>query len=252
MEYLRDPIWQFVGAIFALIAIAVTGLVFKLQKKIKRISYSIELDTRMFSVREELEGKLKITYQKKRVKNIRLLELKFINSGNLPVATSDYERPITVGFGTSANILSAEISETEPNNLGVTIATELNSFTLSPTLLNPKDSIKIKLLLNNYSGSFNIDTRIIGVSTIKPVDEVTVVGTLISLIGLSISLLGVISLFSFTEDKTKSPDTLRIGFALLGYLRGAVLLSIGMRTNRKFRRLMSLFIRPLVKELIRK
>jgi hypothetical protein len=168
MEYLRDPVWQFVGAIFAFITISFMILFFKLQKNNKQLSYKIILDTEVLGVREELLGKLNITFQRKIVKNVRLFIMKFENNGNIPITSNDYEKPLTVHFEETATILSAEILKTNPNNLDGAIFADKNSFTITPILLNPKDSISVKLLLSSPTTSlFNIDTRIIGVGKIE-------------------------------------------------------------------------------------
>jgi len=170
--------------------------------------------------------------------------LKFINNGNLPITSVDYEKPLSVHFGETANILSAEISKTDPENLGVTISANINSFVLSPTLLNPKDSISIKLLLNNYTGVFSIDTRIIGVSNVMPLDESTKTIKLLICLGLLFVTLGAIALSMATDNKGQFQHDWKFIFALVPYLGGAMLIAIGMLMGyrKRFYRLIHSFM----------
>jgi hypothetical protein len=250
MELLRDPIWQFIGAILALIAIAISILVFKLQRKRKRLSYNIVIDTPLLSVREDIEGKLKITYQRKRVKNIRLVEINFSNTGNVPITTSDYERPLKVCYGDAASILTAEISNVEPSNLCATITSDTNSYTISPVLLNPKDSISVRVLLSDYDRNFTIDTRIIGIFKVQPVDEFSITSSILILLGLFFTLLGLGGITSMADNKNSPLLIWKIGFAIGSYLVGVFIFSFGLRRNRRWSKKIYKFLQSVLRILV--
>lgn len=117
MEFIRDPLWQFVGAVLALAAIIISILLFLAQRKRKSLAYEVVSQTALLSVAEELEGKLKILYQRKPVREVHLLILRLSNNGNTPILASDFVREVSIGFSNSTRILSAEVSETNPDNL---------------------------------------------------------------------------------------------------------------------------------------
>ena len=57
IELLRDPLWQFVGAILGFVAIGITIIIFWLQRTRKSLSYEILSNTSLLTIKEELEGK---------------------------------------------------------------------------------------------------------------------------------------------------------------------------------------------------
>ncbi len=170
MEILRDPIWQFWGAVISLLALVITSAIFILQRNKKRLAYYVLTETPLLSIDDEIRGKIKIKYGRKNIQNIQLVMMYLGNKGNVDIASSDYEQPILFSFPDS-EILSAEIVEVSPKNLTPTMSTEMSKLTINPILLNKGDYIVIKLLFSNYSKQITADTRIIGVKEIEKADH---------------------------------------------------------------------------------
>ncbi len=166
LEITRDPVWQFIGALITLFALFVTLLIFWLQRQIKSVTYEVVSKNQLLTLREEFESKLQVLYEGEPARDICLLVLKVTNSGNVAVATTDYERPISFLIGTSSKVLSAVITEVEPDNLSAEIEVESSKVSIKPVLLNSKDSITLKLLVSDFSGRISTDARIIGVKKI--------------------------------------------------------------------------------------
>ena len=93
-EFFRDPIWQFVGALLALLAIGISIYFFFLQRKKKALSYRILTDTELLTVDEQIKGEIKIIYGKLPIQNVHLLVMKVENNGNMPILSSDFEEPL--------------------------------------------------------------------------------------------------------------------------------------------------------------
>jgi len=166
-EVLRDPIWQIVSVFVAIIAVFVSvGLYFK-QRRRKSLSYEIIASTSLFSMKEEIKGKIRILYDDKPVQQVHLIELKLKNSGNMPILHTDYERPVSLNFGEEAQILTTEIREMNPENLGASVLIEKNKVTIGKTLMNEGDSFNIKMLVSKFDGKIHFDGRIIGVKEIS-------------------------------------------------------------------------------------
>ena len=144
IELLRDPVWQFVGAVLAAIAIATAILLYYWQRNRKRLSYQILANTAVLTVDERIRGKLKVSYEDIPVRNLQLLLLKFINSGNLPIAKADFERPLSISFGSEAKIFSSEVIASSPSDLCPSISVTTHAIAVSPLLLNPSDYFTIK------------------------------------------------------------------------------------------------------------
>lgn len=166
LEPLRDPLWQFLIASLTLVGMI---LIYFFQQRKKSITYEILSRNQLLTVREELEGKLQVLYEGNETKDICFLVIKLTNSGNLPISSSDYELPITIKTGENSKILSASVTQKEPDGLLVELEAGANLITIKPTLLNPKDSITLKILVSDFDGKISPNARIIGVKAISEV-----------------------------------------------------------------------------------
>lgn len=168
MNILRDPIWQFIGVI---IAILFPLLLYVVQRNRKEVAYEIVSNTPILSLRTEVKGKVQVLLDNKPVNEARLVILRIWNSGNQPIRTEDYDQknPIKFNFGSGTEVLDADILETIPSDLKSRSILRLNSesIEIEPLLLNRKDSIKIKLLISRFNGDISIDGRIVGVKQIS-------------------------------------------------------------------------------------
>jgi hypothetical protein len=166
MEWYRDPIWQFVGAIISVIAIFVSYVFFKRQGKQKRISYEVISNTALVNVKDDVKSKMQIFFEKKPVIDIHLIIVKIINSGNEPIVKSDYETPINIEFDDKSETLEAEVIKVSPDDLKVEIENTKETVSIKPLLLNPGDSVMIKTFLTNFRGQLKVSGRIAGVKEI--------------------------------------------------------------------------------------
>ncbi|MDY6990973.1 MAG: hypothetical protein SWQ30_23265 [Thermodesulfobacteriota bacterium] len=167
MEWLRDPIWQFIGAAVGIVAIIVSYMFFKRQQKQKRIAYEIISSTSLLSVRNEVKSKLQVFFEQKPIENLSLLIIQIYNAGNEPVLSTDYEKPISIGFGDKAEVLEADITGVSPESIQPKIDRTPKAVSLQPLLLNGGDSITLKVLLANFDGNASVTGRIAGVKQIS-------------------------------------------------------------------------------------
>ncbi|MDT7540166.1 MAG: hypothetical protein QOE33_70 [Acidobacteriota bacterium] len=166
MELLRDPLWQFIGVILALIAIAISFFIHYLQRQRKSLAYEITANTPVLTVNEQIEGKIEVLYENIPVNNVRLVTVKVINNGNVPITSNDYERKLSFILKGEVKILSSEILETYPESLETPISVDENKITIEPILMNRKDYIVLKALVSNFEGKIDADARIIGVNKV--------------------------------------------------------------------------------------
>jgi hypothetical protein len=166
VDTLRDPIWQFVGAVLALAAIFLSVLFFIWQRNKKELRYSVIYQTSLFSVDKGIEDRLKVYLHNSLVTSLDLIVLRVYNSGNTPILTSDYDQPIQFRFGDNAQVYAAEISETNPKGIPVTPDKGVNEVTLIPFLMNKKDSIVLKVWVVGYDGNVDISGRVSGIKEI--------------------------------------------------------------------------------------
>ena len=183
--------WDIVSGVTGLIVIIVMVYIYWLERRCKELSYDIISNTPLFDVHEEIEGRLQVILDGKTVEDVIYLVLvEIVNSGNIPIKTTDYESLISLNFGENAQIFTAEVYKTNPDNLKnhVNISglkDELEPFIarltpmnesesidnmnrnkivkLEPTLLNGGESITLKILGTQIADDIFVDGRIVGV-----------------------------------------------------------------------------------------
>lgn len=198
MDIIRDPMWQFFGAILVIIGIIISIILYWIQRPKSSLSWKIISNAPLVKISSEIRGNLQVLFEGNLVENIQLIIVRIINTGNVSIKSGDYEHPINFTFDENAQILSAEIIETIPNNIEVSVNIEENRVFMSPTLLNKGDSVTIKTLVNQFENHILVDGRIVGVKDIKKIAEIgrtkkqineTLIRTIIAL------TLGIIALF---------------------------------------------------------
>jgi hypothetical protein len=123
LELLRDPVWQFAGAVLAAAAIFVSVAVFLAQRQQKRILYDVIANIPILSVNEEAIGDFEILFKGLPVSKVRVLLIELTNVGNAPITTMDYQSPLSIEFKDPTKVLAAEIAELVPNGLNKLAAT---------------------------------------------------------------------------------------------------------------------------------
>ena len=169
-ELLRDGIWQFVGALIAVLSIVAAVVLYYLQKQRKEFAFGALSSRSLLTVSDELSGRVSVLFDQEPVTDIRLIVLGGKNSGDKPILATDFERPLSVGFGPQAKVLAASLTKQSPLNLGADVQTDRTRITLTPLLLNPGDYFVVQLLVASPKLAFDVDTRIVDVPTLAPLN----------------------------------------------------------------------------------
>jgi subtilisin-like proprotein convertase family protein len=160
---------EWIGAVASIIAVGLSITLYLLTRKRKALSYEVLSEYPLVSIAAEIKGDLQVLYGGRPVENVHLLLVKFFNSGNVPITSSDFERPITLQLRDKSKVLSAERVKASPDNLNVSLRIEDKVVTVEPALMNGGDFFTAKVLVGQYSGSFHVDARIVGVKSIRVV-----------------------------------------------------------------------------------
>jgi hypothetical protein len=178
--FLRDAGWWQV--ILAIVALIVGYIFFRAQTQRKNLSYKILSSRPLFQTERDVKQKFEINFEGQPVNDLHLLIIQIYNSGNIPITKSDYEREVRLIFKPNNIILTAEITESIPANLGASLqivktvepvdAVEQNfihkhHIEFSQILLNKGDLMTAEILLNHYEGGIIVDGRIVGVKEIR-------------------------------------------------------------------------------------
>ena len=176
-DWKRDSIWHYRNFILAGIGILVTvALGFwldYLNKPVKALTCDVITAGPLVSVEDNVSNRIQIVFDHVPVPNVKFAVVKIANPGNIPIDKSDFERPLSLRFGdgtAKSNILTAQLLNTHPNNLGATYKISGDTVTLDPLLLNPSDTITVKVIYTGQSENMNLDARIVGVSEVTGTD----------------------------------------------------------------------------------
>jgi hypothetical protein len=159
LSILRDDVWQF---LFGLIGIVVAILLFVAERQRKELSFFSTWTIGEFV----LEGGCNKPVP------TRQFVVKVINTGKISILPSDFQRPIAL-YVPDCRILNALATDTNPPNIHPQMSVvESGEIVLSPTLLNPGDSITLKITSTfaKFSTSVYLDCRIAGVKRIRRMD----------------------------------------------------------------------------------
>jgi hypothetical protein len=234
-EFLRDPAWQFVGALITLLALFVSILIYRAGKNRKALSYEFLSRTPLLSMEDEIKGKLQILFEGEPVSKVYLVVLRLTNTGNTPIVSSDYERDVSFLLENSTRILTAEISETNPENLTASLEVSDNKISMKPVLLNKGDSVTIKALLGEFFGTINADCRIVGVKKIEIRKDNYIRSLVILLVGSGITLFGFGFFVKSLPEEPPLP-TEALPFIII-IIVGYVISTLAMLSQRRYRKM---------------
>lgn len=171
LDIWRDPVWQSLGVIIGAVLAVVAILISLRQWQRKSLAYEVISNENIVRISDNSVGsELQIVYQGKPVKDLYLITIRFINSGNTEIRPEDYVKQISLSFGGNSEILGNKVLEQEPSNLGVKINHEKTKEVLliEPVLLNKRDYFTIQTLVTGFQ-SVAPNGRIAGVSRIREV-----------------------------------------------------------------------------------
>lgn len=244
-EIMRDPIWQFIVlAALALATVVVSILLFWMQHRRKALSYEIISRTPLLSVEGEVKGKLQILFDGEPVQDVYLVVARIINTGNLPIVSTDYEDPVNLSFGENSQILTTDSSETNPNSLRASTNIEKTKVVLAPVLLNRGDSITIKMLISQFDGEIKIDGHIVGVKSIRKLVEGRVQSFILMMSGMVMSFVGLFLWKQAFPPQSVISEELSPGWPyLILFFLGYVLVLIGAFRYTRFRKIVGRLFR---------
>jgi len=111
---------QIVGAAAGVVAVVAAFLVYRWQRERKHLDYEFISGTRLFSQRAKELKRLELRYEENVISDPYLMLVRFINTGNKPITSDDFEWPVHIeAKGLEQHPLSAGVSETSHPDLRV-------------------------------------------------------------------------------------------------------------------------------------
>ena len=158
--------WGLILTTISTIASLVAIFIALRQQPTKHLRYEVVSSGPLANVTDNVNGRLKVTFDKTAVPDANFALLRVSNDGNQPILAEDFKTPFVFHFGKSpkSNVLDAEITTSTPGDLAktVTLAKKSDIVSLVPGLLNPSDSITIKVLYAGGDQTVGATARIVG------------------------------------------------------------------------------------------
>ena len=115
-------IWNIVSAIAGILAVSIAIFVFLYSRSTETKRIEVKLVSRSILVDESVAkgGRpIELPYDGRKVSNFAIMTCRIANVGGQPIRTSDYEKPISLNFSDIQELLSAGLTASEPENLGI-------------------------------------------------------------------------------------------------------------------------------------
>ena len=162
-ELIRDPLWQFVGVVLALAAIATSYLQYRASAARKELAFGVLASRRLIAIADNMAPRVSILLDGQPVSNVYLVEFGLKNSGNQPILRDDFDEPVRLTSATATTTLSVQVIRTHPLTLAAEITQYNDTVQLAPLLLNPGDFIVVQALTSGSRPHYSITARIAGV-----------------------------------------------------------------------------------------
>lgn len=167
LEALRDPIWQSVGVLVAVVLGLVSIWIGYLAVRKKLLTYEINSASELATIKDDLNGRVSVLFDGKPVINTQLVILTLTNNGTLSISSNDFETPITVSFGKEIQLLTYSTEKERPVGLKPVLKETNNEIVIQPLLLNVGDHFSIKALVAGGIAKPVVTARIQGVREIS-------------------------------------------------------------------------------------
>lgn len=246
-EILQNPL--FLAVLTIVCGAVISWYIYLREKKHKKIAYKILSNTSLLSVKEEIKKDVKITFKDKPVKQVQLILLRIICSGNMPIRPKDYDEQLSINLGKDVQILSAEIIESKPENRKVPFSIEGTSIVFGKILLNQSETFTLKILASKIGNEIKVEGHIAGVTIEKAEDNPKL--TPILILGGTIFSFGGYMIYVIKALLDKSPYYAETLLVLAG---GIIIALIGVyienRNKKKLQKELEILTTKTVTEEI--
>lgn len=175
-------IWQVIIALIglAVAAVSIGVTLWDRSKNRKRFGYFLEGTSPLISPTAKQMADLAVVFNGTLVTDPYLTTISFFNLGRLPIAATDYEKPISIDSRAKA-VLAVVVTRQTPVDLEVNTTTNGAEVVIAPLLLNGGDNFVLSLITEGAS-SLVARARVLGVSQLEALEglPVGVVGSRIS------------------------------------------------------------------------
>lgn len=153
------------AAVLSLAALIVAILVYRWQDRSKELSTGTLTQMRIVSAKDELAGRLAVTFDGSPVVSLYSALYGIKNTGKVPISATDFHTALVLTSQGHSRILAADVWKQQPEHLRAQVATDGNTIMLTPLLLNVGDFIVIRAIVSDAPPDLRAEARIEGVSS---------------------------------------------------------------------------------------
>jgi hypothetical protein len=119
---------------------------------------------------ESVGSRLKMVFNGRDVKQGTYIVVAIENAGKAPVRAEDFYSDIVIKIE-GGEVISAQLIETQPEDIPLKIVQQKSSVSIKPMLLNPGDRFLLKMFSDSDLKIVGVQSRILGVSAIERVQS---------------------------------------------------------------------------------
>lgn len=165
LDQINWGFWQVAVAVAVALATAAWAL-WERGRRRKDLQYDVVSKAPLVSVSEEARGRIKVLFDEEPVSSVSLAIIQITNRGS-PIPSVEFESPLTVSMGADSRIMSVEVMERQPDNLGVELSVDNGRIQIEPLLLNSGDSFTFKVIGTGFADNIEVEGRIVGIKEVR-------------------------------------------------------------------------------------
>jgi len=152
-----------IGPAIGVVGIGVSIYLWRRARARPAISYRLTSPP-VVNVHRGVEDRISVLYDNERVTDVRLLDLRVENTGNVAITAGAFEAPMSIPLGDTARVLNQpNVGKTVPPELQPHVSVDGQDLVIAPLLLNAGDSFELTVLVSQLSDGNSLKARIAGV-----------------------------------------------------------------------------------------
>jgi hypothetical protein len=177
VNYIKNNFLQVFGLVASLGAILAAYNIFFIGKPVKSLEVVLGEPVPIVSISPDSAKDVEVFVGGNKAASAFVVQFQLRNSGNVPITSADFEKPLHVSIESGYKIAGARVISTSPNNLGLT-ATKVSDVAveLPKVLMNEGDSADVALTLfsatlQSSDPKLSFDCRVVGINKVDVVSK---------------------------------------------------------------------------------
>lgn len=166
--------WKFiVGSALALVGLAIPLYLWQVDLSSHSLSLKLVSSSALQPPSSTQFQDLQVTLNGKEISSPYLSSFEMVNTGSKPILSSDFESSIEIQGIDNVQLVSAQVTGTDPKDIPVKILIDSNRLKIAPFLSNPNDIVSFSVITGEAPPAFKVNARIAGVKELVIEDSST-------------------------------------------------------------------------------